>query len=266
MGSPIGGKRAFVLRRTIHGTIALTLSSGSLKWRGQLVYFTGDGPCDTSVTSIFFGSAFSVFPMSTPNSTHQVMPFENERVRFTPLQMENIHTHLRWNNDPELNRMDSELPHEEESFGTFKERFEQLCNDPSSEHRDFEIHDRVQDELIGVAYVAQISPHHHHALVGVTIGERDYWGQGYGKASLGLLLRYCFQELELHRVSAEAFEYNSAWRDLIESMGFTKEGTAREYLYREGQYWDKELYALLEQEYREHFEETSRAASAETAV
>jgi RimJ/RimL family protein N-acetyltransferase len=204
--------------------------------------------------------------MTTPNPTHQVTPLEAGRVRFTPLRMENIHTHFRWNNDPELNRLDSEIPFEEESFGDFKERFEKLCNDPSPAHRDFEIHDAGEDQLIGVAYVAQISRHHRHALVGITIGERDYWGCGYGKESLRLLLRYCFQELELHRVTTEAFEYNTAWSDLVESIGFAKEGTAREYLYRDEQYWDKELYALLEEEYRELFGEDANANSAEAAV
>lgn len=204
--------------------------------------------------------------MNAPNPTHQVTPLEKGRVRFTPLQVENIHTHLRWNNDPELNRLDSEIPHEEESFGDFKERFEQLCNDPSPSHRDFEIHDVVEDELIGVAYVARISFHHHHALVGVTIGERDYWGKGYGKESLRLLLHYCFEKLDLHRVSAESFEYNTAWRDLVEGVGFTREGTAREYLFRDGKYWDKKHYALLEQEWRERFEEDVTTTSAEAAT
>jgi RimJ/RimL family protein N-acetyltransferase len=179
--------------------------------------------------------------------------------------MDNIHTHFRWNNDPELNRLDSELPYEEESFGDFKGRFEQLCNEPSPRHRHFEIHDTEEGALIGVAYVAQISAHHHHGLVGITIGERDYWGQGYGHESLRLLLGYCFRELGLHRVSAESFEYNTAWRDLLEHVGFTKEGTAREYLYRDDRYWDKERYALLEREYREEVEKGA-ASSAEAAV
>jgi len=200
--------------------------------------------------------------MTTSNPTHQVTPLEEGRVRFTPLQMENIHTHFRWNNDPELNRLDSELPYEEESFGDFKDRFEQLCNEPSAGHRDFEIHDVEEEALIGVAYVAHISPYHHHALVGITIGARDYWGRGYGKESLRLLLDYCFRDLDLHRVSAESFEYNTAWRDLLKAVGFVKEGTAREYLYRDEKYWDKERYALLVDEYRDLLEEAEAAATS----
>jgi RimJ/RimL family protein N-acetyltransferase len=188
--------------------------------------------------------------MTAQVPTQERTPIAEGRVRFTPLQMENIHTHFRWNNDPELNRLDSEVPYEEESFGAFKARFEQLCVKPTPTQRHFEIHDAEHDTLIGVAYVARMSTHHEHALVGITIGQTDYWGEGYGKESMRLLLRYCFEDLGLHRVSAETFEYNTAWRDLVEGMGFTREGVARDYLYRDGQYWDKAFYALLEDEYR----------------
>lgn len=174
---------------------------------------------------------------------------EGRRIRFTPLQIENIYTHFRWNNDPELNRLDSEMPYEEESFGAFKKRFEQMSDYPDPTHQDFEIH--VKDgSLIGVAYVTAISTHNRHALVGVTIGDRAYWGEGFGRESLALLLDYCFEELNLHRVSAETFEYNEAWENLVREMGFTREGTARDYLRRDGTFWDKGTFGLLEHEYQ----------------
>jgi RimJ/RimL family protein N-acetyltransferase len=204
-------------------------------------------------------------PLTSAAPTGSTTAFEGDRVRFTPLQMDNIYTHFRWNNDPELNRLDSEIPYEEETFGQFKQRFERMCLQPSPTQRDFEIHaldapssgDGVpgpdaagaEGTLIGVAYVADISAHHRHGLVGVTIGARDYWGAGYGRESLALLLAFCFDDLDLHRVSAETFEYNTAWRNLVVGAGFQKEGTAREYLYRDDRFWDKENFALLRREH-----------------
>ncbi|PSQ96168.1 MAG: N-acetyltransferase [Bacteroidetes bacterium SW_9_63_38] len=202
--------------------------------------------------------------MNDPVPIREQTPIAEGCVRFTPLQMENIHTHFRWNNDPELNRLDSEEPYEEESFGAFKTRFEQLCVKPTLTQHHFEIHDIDDDTLIGVAYVARMSTHHEHALVGLTIGEKEYWGEGYGRDSLRLLLRYCFESLDLHRVSAETFEYNTAWRDLVEGRGFVREGVAREYLYRDGQYWDKIHYALLDDEYWAQ-EEASGASAVASA-
>lgn len=186
---------------------------------------------------------------------------EAGRVRLTPLQMTNIHTHFRWNNDPELHRLDSEAPYEEESFGRFKDRFEQLCTHAVPSQRHFEVHAATTGALLGVAYVVRLRPHHRRALVGVTIGEKDHWGEGYGRDALRLLLRYSFDDLGLHRVRAETFEYNTAWRDLLEHMGFRQEGVAREALYRDGQFWDKGRYALLRREYAP--EEEAGTASAQ---
>jgi len=185
--------------------------------------------------------------MSIPSTVREVTPLAHSRVRFTPLQMDNIYVHFRWNNDPELNRLDSEVPYEKETFGQFKQRFEQMCHNPSKSHHNFEIH--AGDTLIGIAYVARISEHNHHGLIGITIGDREYWGDGFGRESMALLLSYCFEHLGLHRVGAETFEYNTAWRDLVEGMGFQKEGSTRDYLYREGTYHDKVSYGLLEEEY-----------------
>jgi RimJ/RimL family protein N-acetyltransferase len=198
---------------------------------------------DLQFSSFPFWKRFRTMKTSLP--VHDVPPFQADRVALRPLQLQNIHTHFRWNNDPELNRLDSEVPYEEESFGAFKTRFEQMCDTPSPSHRNFEIHARDDEQLIGVAFATNISAHNRHARIGVTIGDRDYWGRGYGRTSMELLLAFCFDALELHRVSAEVFEYHTAWRDLVEGMGFRREGVLREHLWRDGQYWDKEVYGLL---------------------
>lgn len=172
-----------------------------------------------------------------------------ERIQLTSLSMDNLYTHFEWNNDPELNRLDSELPYVKEPLGEFKRRFERMVNHPSPYSRDFEIH-AEDGRLIGVAYVANISPSSRHCTIGITIGDRDYWGKGYGRDALRAVLAYCFDELEMHRVCTETFEYNTSWRKLVEWAGFEKEGVERDYLYRDDAFWDKELYSLLEDEYR----------------
>lgn len=169
------------------------------------------------------------------------------RVYLTPLQLGNIHTHFAWNNDPELNYYDSEIPHVEETFREFKNRFEHFLFHRTAD-QDFEIH-TLDGALIGVAYLSKVDLHNRHCLMGITIGDRAYWGKGYGREVVDLVLRYCFEEANMHRVTAEAFEYNDAWRRLVQWAGFEIEGTEREYLRRDGRFWDKENYGMLEQQY-----------------
>ena len=170
-------------------------------------------------------------------------------VELAPLHLENIYTHFHWNNDPELNRLDSEVPFVEEMFGVFKHRFEGMLEEPSPDSRDFEVHTH-DGKLIGVAYISDISWHSRHCTVGVTIGDKAYWGKGYGTAAMDKLLAYCFDEIGMHRVCTATFPFNEAWKRLIAHFGFRPEGVKREYLWRDDRFWDKQEYALLEDEYR----------------
>jgi RimJ/RimL family protein N-acetyltransferase len=172
------------------------------------------------------------------------------RIRFDQLRVENIYTHFKWNNDPELNRLDSEVPYSKESFGVFKKRFDRMIAHPQPDCEDFEIH-AEDGTLIGVAFLAGISGHHLHCSIGLTIGEKQYWGQGYGREAMDVLLRYSFDSLGMHRVTADGFEYNKAWCHLVEGMGFRAEGVDREYLFRDGRFYDRVRYAMLAHEYAE---------------
>lgn len=177
---------------------------------------------------------------------------EGERITLGPLRFENLYKHFEWNNDPELNRLDTEVPYREESLSEFKRRFERMVYDPPQAQQDFEI--IAEDgKLIGVAFISNISRHDRHCKVGITIGDREYWGKNYGREALLLVLDYCFDELSMHRVSSDAFEYNAAWRALVKWAGFTREGAERDYLRRDGEFFDKEIYAMLEDEYEERW-------------
>lgn len=189
------------------------------------------------------GSAISV-----AGREEDELELKGKRVRLTPLRLKNIYKHFEWNNDPELNRLDSEVPYEKESFGDFKQRFEQMVYHPVPQNRDFEIL-TTDDTLIGLAYAVGISEHNKHCTVGITIGDRDYWGGGYGRDALEVMLDYCFRTLGMHRVSTETFEYNEAWRKLVRDAGFQCDGSERDYLYRDGEYFDKEIYSMLAEEY-----------------
>jgi RimJ/RimL family protein N-acetyltransferase len=185
--------------------------------------------------------------------THAALPIlQGERVTLGPLRIENLYKHFEWNNDPELNRLDTEVPYEEESLSEFKRRFERMIYDAPPAQQDFEIM-AEDDTLIGVAFISNISWHDRHCKVGITIGDRNYWGQNYGREALLLVLDYCFNELDMHRVGSDAFEYNAAWRTLVEWVGFKKEGSERDYLLRDGEFFSKEIYAILENEYRERW-------------
>jgi RimJ/RimL family protein N-acetyltransferase len=105
------------------------------------------------------------------------------------------------------------------------------------------------DPLIGLAELYIDSWAHREAWVAIGLGQRDYWGQGYGTDAMRLLLRYAFQELNLWRVSLGVFGYNERARRSYEKCGFVVEGAIRDRLQRDGRRWDMIIMGLLRAEW-----------------
>lgn len=85
--------------------------------------------------------------------------------------------------------------------------------------------------------------------------EVAYWvtpahqGNGYGREAVDLAVGYAFDERRFHRVHARVLATNEASQALLESVGFTREGTMREHLYVDGDYRDVHRYGLLAREH-----------------
>lgn len=67
---------------------------------------------------------------------------------------------------------------------------------------------------------------------------REERGKGYGKMILQLALEHARNEMNLHRLTAEVYEYNIPSIKILESLGFELEGRLKEAKYHGGRYWD----------------------------
>lgn len=85
------------------------------------------------------------------------------------------------------------------------------------------------------------------ASLGYWCGER-FAGQGYITAAVRAVLRYAFDDLDLHRVEAACQPDNVASRRVLEKAGFTQEGSARAYLKIAGQWRDHLLFGVVRAE------------------
>jgi [ribosomal protein S5]-alanine N-acetyltransferase len=78
-----------------------------------------------------------------------------------------------------------------------------------------------------------------------------YWtgqmfaGLGYMTAGVRTIVRYAFDDLELHRVEAACQPENMASRRVLEKAGFTHEGQAKGYLRINGQWRDHVLFGIV---------------------
>lgn len=105
------------------------------------------------------------------------------------------------------------------------------------------------DRLIGGTGLHHLDFKNRHASFGITIGDKEEWGKGYGTEATGLMIQHAFETLNLNRVWLHVYEYNERGIRVYTKLGFEKEGVLRQDTYREGRYWDTIVMAILRQEW-----------------
>ncbi|MGJ3240357.1 MAG: GNAT family N-acetyltransferase [Anaerolineae bacterium] len=103
--------------------------------------------------------------------------------------------------------------------------------------------------LIGTCGFHKLSQSNRHAEIGYEL-HSNYWRQGIMSEALKALIRFCFDELDLHRLYADVTEGNQASAGILLRLGFSQEGTWREAVWKETQFRDLWLFGLLRHEYQ----------------
>lgn len=82
-----------------------------------------------------------------------------------------------------------------------------------------------------------------NAEIGYWIGE-PYWGKGYATIAVKLLVEYAFKQLNLLRVYAYIFSYNTASMRVLEKAGFENEAIIKSSIIKGGRIYDEHLYSI----------------------
>ena len=86
----------------------------------------------------------------------------------------------------------------------------------------------------------------------ILIGDKKAWGTGIGRACTSFMLRFGFEELQLHRIYLEVLESNERAKKLYEALGFQHEGRLRHAQWKGGRYLDVHVMGILETDWRAH--------------
>ncbi|MDD4904423.1 MAG: GNAT family protein [Candidatus Bipolaricaulis sp.] len=169
------------------------------------------------------------------------------RLRLAAIRKEDAATMAAWTEDIGYLRLEdtnTALPlsveRAEEEIDSLHNGFDALA---------FGIRTLDDDRLIGSIGFFDIEWSNRVAWLGMGIGDRAYWGQGYGSEALALAVRYAFGELNLHRLSLSVIEHNDRAIAVYEKAGFQREGVFREYGERDGRRYNLVLYGLLRSEW-----------------
>jgi RimJ/RimL family protein N-acetyltransferase len=160
----------------------------------------------------------------------------------------------RWRRDTEYCRLLDTDPVTLFSVKAFQKDFEANLEKKPFDDYLFAIHTLEGDQLIGFIWLGAIDWNHGNGWVGIGLGERDYWGRGYGTDAMRVILCYAFTELNLHRVSLDVFSYNPRAIRSYEKAGFRYEGRIRNLISREGQRMDDVWMGILRDDWVKIYE------------
>lgn len=155
-----------------------------------------------------------------------------------------------WFNDMETTMLLGDEVYRPTSPEAERESINQILK---NHYQFFEIVDKQTDEAIGRTILFDIDHIDRRAMVGIVIGEKTYWGKGYGQDALKLILDYGFNILNLNNIMLGTFEFNQRALSSYKKIGFKEIGRRRQGRIIAGKKYDVIFMDILAEEFEKMY-------------
>ena len=171
----------------------------------------------------------------------------SDRIYLRPAERSDLPTFVRWFDDAEMARhLAVRAPF---SLAMEEKWFDQMVEHQGKDRYLFVICLAADGRPIGSADLREIDTENGNAAFGITIGEKDEWGRGYGTEALQVICDFGFGQLRLERIQLDVYVDNARARRSYEKAGFQVEGTLRHGHFADGRFMDVVRMALLRDEW-----------------
>ncbi|MEA2112464.1 MAG: GNAT family protein [Patescibacteria group bacterium] len=178
---------------------------------------------------------------------------KSNRVILRPVLKEDIPSLTKWVNDPEI------LPFLGRYLPVMEADEEEWFNNLHKRKPNHIVLAIIADEkIIGTMGLHRISMKDRVATTGALIGEKDYWGKGYGSEAKMILLDYAFNTLNLRKICSFVIAFNERSYKYSLKCGYKEEGRQRKHIYRFGKYWDQIFLAVFKEDWLPLWKEFSK--------
>ncbi|MFZ6026222.1 MAG: GNAT family N-acetyltransferase [Chloroflexota bacterium] len=169
-----------------------------------------------------------------------------EKCYLSPLSTDDAERIAQWENDLEVT-----LPLGDEAYllASREKSHETIVEALRQGWHVFGIVDLATDLLIGRSVLFNINHIDRRAMFGIVIGEKEFWGKGYGQAATRLTLDYAFNLLNLNSVMLGVFAFNRRALQAYRRAGFKEIGRQRQFRILAGQKHDLILMDILAEEF-----------------
>lgn len=118
--------------------------------------------------------------------------------------------------------------------------------------KQYAIIEKESNVLIGVVGLSEDSKRNNPKvkMLGYWLG-KTYWGKGYMKEAVEIVLKQGFEQEQLDMISVCHFDFNNQSQRVIEKLGFVKEGVIRlGYTRYDGKVFDDVTYSMTKEEWK----------------
>ena len=144
----------------------------------------------------------------------------------SPIDVNDAEKFTEWLNDLEVIENMLLYPHII-SLSNEKKYLEEL-----TKGHDYSMIDIKTNELIGSCGFGSIDHINQTTEVGILIGNKKYWDNGFGTEALSLLMDYGFNGLNFHSICLRVYSTNERAIKCYEKIGFKIIGRRREAIFR----------------------------------
>lgn len=124
-----------------------------------------------------------------------------------------------------------------------KKMVDNFCTDDEQQRCCWAI--AIDGEAVGsIAIFMKEDVYCKSAEIAYWLGE-PIWGNGIMSEAITCLCQTAFEQYDVFRISAEPYAYNVGSRKALEKAGFVLEGTMKKSVYKDGNFYDSCLYALV---------------------
>ncbi len=171
-----------------------------------------------------------------------------EKVTLRGITRDDLPRIWRFNNDLDVELAGGGDPPMPQSLERLRAEFDRDAANGGRDGADFVV--EVDGLVVGRCGLMGIDPTHRTAMLGIGIGDPAYWGRGYGREAVRLLLDYAFRLRNLRRVWLWVHADNERAIRAYRACGFLEEGRLREHVWSNGRYVDAVYMGVLRDEWQ----------------
>jgi RimJ/RimL family protein N-acetyltransferase len=172
---------------------------------------------------------------------------QGKQVLLRAMTRQDLERLCQFNNDLEVELAGGGDPPLPQSLARLQAEFDARASQGGRDGTSFAI--EADHKLIGQCALFQFDQVARTCELGITIGDKDYWGRGYGREAVALLLDYGFRFHHLHRVFLSVNGNNERAMRAYRACGFKEEGRLRAHVWHDNAYVDLVYMGILREEW-----------------